>query len=323
MEINLDVLKKMVVIEPDIYICTGSRQLKPKDIGLDISTLPPEKLATLGKLHALPKDVVQPLYRTRQRIREESTRCGVRFMRGWGQPNERMHTLVPILDKLCAEGNKHADYLRNNIDSIIDAWCEENPTWEALIRASRPSMETLQKVVFDYRTFRVTGCEIESTDADRGLSKEVTGLANQLLTEIAQAAHETWEKSFKGKSKVTRRALRGFKAIIEKLEALSFLDEKLLPIADRIRAALSQVPKTGPIENNDLNGLSGLLLLLSDTETLIQEGAAALVEGKNQGQLLIPGVAGKSPGSSNSSSEDEEDAGEVQVAPRTVAGLGF
>ncbi len=321
---DLNVLKKMVVVEPDIYICTGARQLKPENLGLNPGALPPEKLASLGKLYALPKKVTQPLYRARQRIREECLRTGVRFMSGWGQPNERMQVLVPILDAICAEGNKQADYLRANSAAIIEEWCKENPGWAALIRASGPTLANLNRVHFGFRTFRVTGCDIEEVDADRGLTNEVGGLTNQLLTEVAQIAHDTWEKSYKGRSQVTRKALRGFKAIIEKLEALSFLDAKLIPIADRIRSALDQLPKTGPIESNNLNSLSGLLLLLADTETLIQDGAAALVEVNKQGQLLP--VQGESKGTpaaeSVTESEDEDDDVDVAI-PRHASGLGF
>jgi len=105
----------------------------------------------------------------------------------------------------------------------------------------------------------------DAAAAAEPLERQVGGLADQLIHEIGALAKSTWEESYRGRTSVTRKALRPLKAILDKLSSLSFVGpDKISGLVANVNAALATVPRSGPVTGATLMVLVGVLCELSD-----------------------------------------------------------
>jgi hypothetical protein len=118
-----------------------------------------------------------------------------------------------------------------------------------------------------------------------GLDQEVAGLGATLFDEIAKNAKETWQKSYLGRTDITRKALSPLKAMQQKLTDLSFIEPRAAPVATLIGSAIDRIPARGQIDGTQLLMLQGLVGLLSDTSALIAY-AQEILDGRSQDAVL-------------------------------------
>jgi hypothetical protein len=89
-----------------------------------------------------------------------------------------------------------------------------------------------------------------------------------VFQDVRQLARETLERSFQGKTAVTRRALSPLASIRDKLEGLSFLDGRFRAVVGEIDRLMAQVPKQGPIANGVLAALTQFFALAAQPDGL-------------------------------------------------------
>ena len=129
---------------------------------------------------------------------------------------------------------------------------------------------------------------------ETGLIDEVSKLGETLFGEVSRTAKETFEKSYMGKTKITRKALSPLKNIQQKLSDLSFIEPRVTPVASLISTALEKIPSRGLIHGTTLLMLQGLMGLLTSPDALTKY-AQEILEGRTHESVLDclvqPGIA--------------------------------
>lgn len=294
-------LDRIICIGLDVSIWSGRKKLAIEDTGVnDPSELPPAEIASLGNKKVVNPEDLRIFHTLKKRAERHLDDTGLRFLGGWGMPDEKFDEAAIILDELKAEFQKEADAFESRFDTAVQSWAEQHPAWAHIILDAQESREEVRsKFRFSWIPYRVTGVgdsepiqDIERT-MDQGeqevdpepLMEEVRNLGNRLFTEVADSARDAWEKTFQGRDNVTRRALSPIKKMLKKLKGLAFVDPKVVPICECITSVLNALPKMGKIEGRDLMALHGLLFILSDSEKMAAHGQAIL-DGSDPNELV-------------------------------------
>jgi len=115
---------------------------------------------------------------------------------------------------------------------------------------------------------------------------------------VGQLARDTLERSFQGKTAVTRRALSPLASIRDKLDGLAFLDGRFRTVVGEIDRLVAQVPAQGPIAHGVLAALTQFLSLAAQPDGLRTWAANASVWQTPPEFLGLPDPAAAPPSSS-------------------------
>lgn len=277
------VLNQIVCVNLDIHLFYGRKQLRLEDLkNVSNDQVPPPELASLGSKRICDGDEIQKFIAIKRKAERECEKVAARFLGAYASSEVKIPELVAKLNEYAEEFKTLKRSFLDRYDDIIKSWKKKNPEWSALIdRSQTPKSAIERQLRFDYQIFRVAevaGLLVVGAQCDvrAGLNRAASGLAGQLFYEVARDAEEAYEASYRGRESVTRRALRPIQAALDKLDSLSFLDERVSPVMRRIKKCLADLPKTGPIEGNDLNALFWLMALLSDASKMQDYGQAVL-----------------------------------------------
>ena len=279
----MTILNSLVAVKLDVNIWSARCKLKEDDF--THAELPPEGLASLGsKKICNPKDL--RIFGTiKARAVSLLERYGVRFLGGWAVPEKKVPEIMKILEKFAHEFTQEKNKFMASYDQNIQDWIANNTGWEQIIADSVVSASYVEKrIQFSWQMFKVAKPKQRHQQMENnGLNNEVENLGNTLFEEIAKSAKDTWNKSYKGKKDITRKALSPLRTMHSKLSDLAFIEPKVAPVADLIKAALDKVPSRGLVDGGSLLMLQGLVALLSDTKALL-----------NYAQEMIDGRSGES-----------------------------
>jgi hypothetical protein len=292
MNTNIDVLKCILAVNLDINIWSAKTKLKPEDFAH--SELPPDKLISLGHKRVCdPKDM--KIFSTlKARAFNLLDKSGVRFLGGWAVAECNAVEITKGLEEIAEEFNLAKDQFLKRYNDSVQSWIKSNPGWEKIIANSVVSVDYVAKrIAFNWQIFKVanpTGRKKKTLET--GLHNEVGKLGSTLFGEISKAAHETWQRSYLGRTQITRKALSPLKTIQQKLADLSFIEPRVSPVASLIQTAFDKVPSKGAIHGTTLLMLQGLLMLLSNTDALTQY-AQEILEGRSHESVLDCLIQGK------------------------------
>ncbi len=262
MTISNKIIDGLVIIMLNISLWQGRKKLRNEDLeekGIATSSLPPEKLASLGSKRIVSPDAVNVFMALKRRAERACLAVGTRFMGGYAIPEEKMPTLQAELDAIESEFELEKAKFIAQYDVTINAWANENPEWrEAILRAVDPSNYVAAQLQCSYTALKVS----HAKGAEKTLDVQTAGLRGQLEREIALAAKVAWEESFQGKLSVRKSALGKLDSINEKLAGLSFLDGSIGSLNQSVSAVLKQCAGKQTIEGSDLMAVCGILATL-------------------------------------------------------------
>ncbi|OGT99723.1 MAG: hypothetical protein A2X80_07880 [Geobacteraceae bacterium GWB2_52_12] len=256
------VISNIVVVLLNISLWQGRKKLRSEDLeekGISASSLPPEKLASLGSKRIVSPDAVNVFMALKRRAERSCLAVGTRFLGGYAVPEEKMPILQAELDLIGKEFDSAKSLFLSQYETTVKAWAAENPEWEdAIMRAVDSPAYVAAQLHCGFTAMKVNPV----AGAEKTLDNQVTGLKGQLEREIALAAKTAWEESFQGKLAVRRSAMGKLEAIADKLDGLSFLDTGVGSLHKTVTAVLEQVKDKTPIEGSDLMSVSGVLATL-------------------------------------------------------------
>jgi len=264
------ILKNLVLFDlSGITLWSGRAKLRPEDLGIDEAQLPPETLASLGSLKIFAKEQLQPFHRIRGRAHRECYKAGTRFLSGYAVPNPKVDRLVDTLEEL---SQQFAELKRSFIvqyDDEFENWVTQFPSYAAILRRAKKDVHWVNaRLGFGYTPVPINPLD-DSTVIGRRLGESAAGIYGRLLIETSDAASEVLAQSFVDKGQVTRRALRPFKAMRDKLGGFSFLRPGIATVIDLIDSVLGEVPMDDqPIKGQTLLLLTSLASLMSDPNRL-------------------------------------------------------
>ena len=287
MKLNTEpqVLKCMLAVNLNVNIWSARRKLQPGDFVH--SELPPEKLASLGSKRICNPSDLKVFSTLKARAVNVLDKSGVRFLGGWAIPEAKAAEIVNSLDLIAEEFKLAKDRFMKNYDQAVQNWIKENPGWEKIIATSVVNADYVSsRLAFNWQVFKVVNpTGRKKALLETGLQSEVSNLGSTLFGEVAKSAREAFNRSFLGKSVITRKALSPLKGIQQKLYDLSFIEPRVAPVASLIQSALEKIPGRGSISGTTLLMLNGLLTLLNDTAALTSY-AQEIIDGRSSESVL-------------------------------------
>jgi len=269
-----DVLHDVVCFMLNVHLWSGRKKLHPEDLrNVRSDQIPPHKLASLGSKKICDPERLNPFDKLKKRMERTLNAHGTRFLGGWAIPVKKAEKIGKELDGIVAEAKIEIAKFLADYEKAVEDWAQGNAEWAQIIRAAiSPKTEVEKQLHFGYQVFQITPVTSETVGLATDLNAEVESLGEQLFREISSQATKAWETSFKGKEKVSQKALRPIRAMMEKMEGLSFLDSRIDPLLLRIETCLNDLPKHGPIDGKDFDSLAGLLLVLQDPSRVKEHG---------------------------------------------------
>jgi len=294
----------LVFVNLDITNWSGKKTLTPEDLGLDRSQLPPETLVSLGDKQLIDPEALRTFTSLRSAARRLCLAVGVRFMGGYAVPTAKAPALLTELDVL---GQRYRDAraaFLAGYDEQLATWTRQQPLeWQKLIQdALVPAEYVGGRLSFAVQAVRFAAPDPEVVNHD-GLNQALSGLGDQVFHEVGQLARETLERSFQGKTAVTRRALSPLASIRDKLDGLAFLDSRFQAVVGEIDRLIAQVPAQGPIANGVLAALTQFFSLAAQPNGLRTWAENASVWQAPQTFLGLPDPPAAPPASNVDSTE--------------------
>lgn len=264
---TLKTLDQLLFVHLEISCWSGKKTLTPDDLGLDRTQLPPETLISLGDKQLINPDTLRAFTSVRSAARRQCLAVGARFMGGYAIPTGKAAALLDRLTALEATYTQaKADFLAT-YDQALDAWARQQPPeWQKLIREALVPVSYVSGRL-DFRV-QVARFSLPETVAHPGLATALHGLRDQIFYEIAQDAREALEKSFQGKTEITRRALSPLLAMRDKLEGLVFVHGGFRAVMGEIERLLACIPTKGPVVGRLLHELVQFLALAAQPDGL-------------------------------------------------------
>ncbi|WP_319760626.1 DUF3150 domain-containing protein [Maridesulfovibrio sp.] len=279
---RITVLNHILALNLDVSIWSARKKLTPSDFGA--TQLPPEELASLGSKRICNPEDLRIFGTLKSRAVNMLDRHGVRFLGGWAIPEKVADEIEKELTAIEKEFFAAKEDFLSRYDEAVQDWIKQHPGWEKLIGSSTVSAEYVRsRIGFKWQFFKLTAPEKNSVK--KGLKEEVNKLGSTLFDEISKAATDTWNRCYAGKVKVTHKALSPLRSIQNKLDGLSFVDPRVLPITDLLQTAFDKVPSRGFIRDENLLMLQGVVSVLREPALLV-ENAQKILDGRTAKDLL-------------------------------------
>ena len=269
---------QLVFVNIDITNWSGKKTLTPEDLGLDRSQLPPETLVSLGDKQLIDPEALKTFGSIRSAARRRCLAVGTRFMGGYAVPAAKAPALLAELGALDQRYQAARAAFLAGYDGQLAAWTRQQPLeWQKLIQdALVPAEYVGGRLSFAVQAVRFAAPDPKGVTHD-GLHQALSGLGDQVFHEVGQLARDTLERSFQGKTAVTRRALSPLASIRDKLDGLAFLDRRFRAVVGEIDRLVAQVPAQGPIANGVLAALTQFFSLAAQPDGLRTWAANASV----------------------------------------------
>lgn len=264
-----EITDRLTLVILQVSIWSGRKKLRAEDLSLN-GEVPPRDLVSLGSKRVCDPDSLKNFSRIKQASERACLKLGTRFLGGYAVPTDKADELVASLSDFAKEFQSEANAFLSTYEQSVERWVQSLPEFEAPIRAAIEPVDTVRKrLSFSYQLVRISPAQNAGM-----LDEEVASLGDSVFTEIAQLARNL-QSSFTGKDKLHRRALGTFNRVRDKLDCLSFVDQRLQPVVNTVDDWMSRLPD-GTIEGALFGEGYGLALLLSDSSLLAKHGAGQL-----------------------------------------------
>jgi hypothetical protein len=261
---------RITLVILSIGIWSGRKKLRAEDLKLG-TEVPPEDLVSLGSKRVCDPEPLKVFHRLKKGAERACLQGGTRFLGGFAIPNARAETLADELDKLKGEFEDEGRKFLQSYDQGLEDWIAQHPQWEAAIRrAIEPANVVGGRLRFGYQLVQIAPADKPGT-----LAEEVSSLGDGIFAEVAQIAKDL-DDAFLGKDVLRRTALSTYRRIREKLDCLSFVDQRIQPVVDTIDDWFRRLPEKGPIAGGIFNEGWALATILGDPDKLARHGAGQL-----------------------------------------------
>lgn len=249
--------KKLICVNVSVSMWAGKKVIRPEDLGLDSSELPPQKLASFGQKKVCNPEDLRDFARIRQQTFHALEQTGVKFLGGFAFPLVKAGEVKRLLEIKKEEflQSKH-EFLQKYEHSLQD-WLQNFPEkWRNIIHPESTE-DISEKFKFNFSFFQI--------QAPPGFENEVEAmfddLAESFEEEIKHEASELWEKYFQNRAEITGRPMDKFRSLLEKATSLAFLKPFLGPNLKRIDDELAKLPP-GKLTGSEAFTASGLIMEL-------------------------------------------------------------
>ena len=194
--------------------------------------------------------VLRPFAALKQNAQRACRSAGTKIetLDAWAGPRDRDEALLAILQPIAEKWSQSAEFLAQEIGTVVERYAEEHPMERDAIRALAPSPHKVREDTrFHYAAFRLKGEDVTHAG---GLAADLEGLAGQTLKEIAADLVDAGLAK-PGRSHFTAGIVGVLSRISDKASSLAFVDPVIAQVASVLTGLLRGLPTKGRIIGND------------------------------------------------------------------------
>lgn len=274
---NNDVQVVMISVECSMF--GGYKRSNEQDIVDAGGKVPDTDILTKGGKHIFPSERLATFGTIKKGVFRDLWKFGIKAL-GSGSVIAIDANELPAAERILEDAEKQfsacLDDLKRNYDKWLDEFIQDQPNAAAgdiIRRAALTKEDATSRFKFSYDTFMPT--PVGKTGTVESMAAKLT---SQLYREVAQAAYETWDKSFhhvsdkangqRTRRKVGQKTKSPLRNCRDKLNKLAFLDPNVTGAVTIIDTVLATTPVTGWIEDTPDNPadtrLYGLVTLMME-----------------------------------------------------------
>lgn len=290
----------LVCIQLDVHIWSGRRHLDKTDLihaNREFAKLPEKDLANLGSVKICDPDKIKKFQSLKNRADTILKRAGLPIVGAIGVPSTKFEQVAKELTDLQIEYGKLATEFVANFKTSVDEWklkhLMAHPEWERLFRDLPTPEHVGGRLSFAFHPYRISApVSGEDSTLNGHFEKQIGGLKGELLKEVATEATAFVESLFatnNGVSEkrdfVTPKTLGPLRRAASKLDAFSFIDPEIGPLAGFLQDLLLEMPDEGRIDGQKLISLASVARLMMDQRS-IKGLCAVAVNGWSPGDFM-------------------------------------
>ncbi|MGH0003595.1 DUF3150 domain-containing protein [Pseudovibrio ascidiaceicola] len=271
---DVQILQNISVVCADFKIWTGQVKLRAEDVQLgDGGELPPEKIAMLGQKKIFDPSRLSCFSKLKTAANRYLAKFGMPFLNGFAIPAGREDEVLRDLEQIKREFYSEKQKLLTSYNQDVEAWILENPGYEEVIRKGVLSLEKVQKrIEFEFNIFKVTGTE--NDESHRKMEAKVSGLGEDLFSDVVRDAGAFYEKNLSGKTEVHKTSKTTIVNLRTKVAGLVFLNGKLrvlLELLDDVVAAYESASgkKGTHLTGENFARVNSIISILADRDKIL------------------------------------------------------
>jgi hypothetical protein len=256
-----ELIKKSVIIMPEIKVWTGQSKLSVSDFPASVqAALPPEDLARLGSKQLLPKDYLREPGVIRSRTWNSLVRVGTHFLGGFLVPGNLLKEAQDFLKKDKDDFDKAVRKILDGLPAAIEEWLSQTPPeWRSAISTAIPSAAEIgSRYSYDWYEYA-----LNPDKCDNGSLPLGSVFADTFLKEIAALGKRQYD-TIKVRSTVIGAKLQGLRLLINRLLGYRITVPAITPVIIALNDSMEEAMKT----DSGLNELKTVLFTISDPATL-------------------------------------------------------
>lgn len=287
--INVDLKSgDLAVVSFQAHTISPSRQISEADLGVKISTLP-EALKAYTRGRFLSSDRLKGFTAIRKAVTDYLWEHSVRFPLGYAvDPRSAVEVHRKMADLKC----KYDDAAKKLIAEYAEA-CEEMEAevreelsgedfctaFVEAIKRNRPTVDDLEAAItFEFQLSHVGEVRPVDGATDPALDELATGtramrasLFHNLLSEVVQHIRGIIgdNKLDNPKEKIRRSTVERAKKVLDKLDRLVWVSNKVRPARALLQQAFDLIPDVKVLEGRDAENFRRLLMVLADKAHVI------------------------------------------------------
>jgi hypothetical protein len=294
---------KISLVSVSIGTFGGYRRATREQIASLGGNLPACKAITEGSIKVYKTEALAVFHSIRRNLIRKIARHGVKALGSstvFAFPSAELQEITAEIASAEQMFFDERANLDSQYDDIFERHVAENREAEAVIRLRKfDRAEAISKLVFASSVFRISPLVREGEDAELGVMSIVAGLARQLFEEVASEMEELAKNQcFVKNARVGQKTLRPLRAVVAKMQGLTFLDDTIDGAIKFVNDTLADLPKQGYIEDTagakPFSALRRLVELMSDANELVN-AASRVKNGIPYVEVLFPRPAPAAP----------------------------
>lgn len=236
----MEFIRGTTLVHLKIRAWSGQKKAsRDQDIKLGIDgKMPPKTLLDLGNKKIFMPKALDPMDRLRKSAERACGGIGTRFMGGYAVPDGKVDELVAQLEVIQEKYQKEVLEFLNNFEINRDAWLDEDEVSEYahIIRHQIPDKDRVSRAFnFEFKLYKL--------DPIPGYEPEESEIANQVLHEVGMTCKELSKRMLDRKTAISGNKLcEQLDPLIDKLDALSFGNGRLLKVLSEFQALQDAIP---------------------------------------------------------------------------------
>jgi len=264
----MQVIDKMVIIQPNISFWSGTKKLDPEDIGYN----PPQDLVNLGNKKVVPQWSLRKFETLKKKVDRTLSRYGIRLLGGFAVSEDVVSEVQDYMKQMEDEFMQARDEFLSAFWNLVQEQADNYPDWKFVIykSASLVYPELFGKFKFGYRAYKIRPPQEEQEAEINNEFVSDSEVEEQALSEISEEASEML-KNLAGQSNVRRDSLYRLSKLRGKIKSLLPVDREFLgQTVEMIDRVLGEMPEKGFLSEEQKKLACALVLALykvSDPDT--------------------------------------------------------